>query len=119
MRIPVVVRQSNYSSEQWLLHDELFYKYAFDVPVPHFNSNANRAAFRRIPESDLPRADRVENDVLLTWHRPEYHRLDDRSSGWRLLDDVAPAALGVTETSMGVSRYNPHIPDDDGDCRSL
>ena len=60
------------SSEQWLLHDELFYKYAFDVPVPHFNSNANRAAFRRIPESDLPRADRVEHDVWLTWHRPEY-----------------------------------------------
>ena len=57
------------SSEQWLLHDELFYKYAFDVPVPHFNSNANRAAFRRIIESDLPRADRVEHDVWLTWHR--------------------------------------------------
>ena len=60
------------SMEQWLLHDEMFYKYAFDVPVPHFNSNANRAAFRRIPESDLPRADRVEHDVWLTWHRPEY-----------------------------------------------
>ena len=40
--------------------------------MPHFNSNANRAAFRRIPESDLPRADRVEHDVWLTWHRPEY-----------------------------------------------
>ena len=38
-----------------------------------------------------------------------------RSSGWRLWGDVAPAALGVTETSMGVSRYSPHIPDDDGD----
>ena len=60
------------SMEQWLLHDEMFYKYAFDVPVPHFNSNANRPAFRRIPESDLPRADRVEHDVWLTWHRPEY-----------------------------------------------
>ena len=58
------------SSEQWLR--ELFYKCAFDVSVPHFNSNANRAAFRRIPESDLPRADRVEHDVWLTWHKPEY-----------------------------------------------
>ena len=38
-----------------------------------------------------------------------------RSSGLRLWSDVAPAALGVTETSMGVSRYSPHIPDDDGD----
>ena len=35
------------SSEQWLLHDELFYKYKYDVPVPRFNSNAARAAFRR------------------------------------------------------------------------
>ena len=57
--------------EQWLLHDELFYQYRYEVLVPRLNSNANRAAFRRIPESDLRLADRVENDVWLTWHRPE------------------------------------------------
>ena len=30
--------------EQWLLHDELFYKYKYEVRVPRFNANANRAA---------------------------------------------------------------------------
>ena len=33
------------SNEQWLLHDELFYKYKYDVPVPHFNSHAHRGRF--------------------------------------------------------------------------
>ena len=91
--------------EQWLLHDELFYKYKYEVPVPRFNSNANRAAFRRIPESDLRLADRVGNDVWLTWHRPESRPPKGmaRSSGLRLWSDVAPAARGVHETSMVMS----------------
>jgi len=37
----------------WHIHDEIFYKYGFEVPLPHFLQNANRAAFLGVPESDL------------------------------------------------------------------
>ena len=48
------------TKEQWLLHDELIYRYNYAVPVAHFASNANRAKFLRFPEADIAREDRVE-----------------------------------------------------------
>ncbi len=43
----------------WQLHDEFFYKYGYDVPMPYFMQNANRAAWLRIPESALSERDRI------------------------------------------------------------
>ena len=39
--------------DKWLLHDEIFYRHGYDVPLPYFMQNAHRAAWLRIPESAL------------------------------------------------------------------
>ena len=45
--------------DKWLLHDEIFHRHGYDVPVPYFMQNANRAAWLRIPESALSERDRI------------------------------------------------------------
>ena len=42
-------------------HDEVLYKYGFDVPLPQFLQNAKRAAWLRIPESELPEGHRISD----------------------------------------------------------
>ena len=34
--------------EKWKQHDELLYKFGFDVPLPRFLQNENRAAWLRV-----------------------------------------------------------------------
>ena len=40
--------------EKWKQHDELFYKFGFDVPLPRFVQNEDRAAWLRMPVAELP-----------------------------------------------------------------
>ena len=62
--------------EQWKMHDELLYKHGFDVPLPKFLQNENRAAFLRIAVSDLPECHRL-SDAELSWYRGAAQRRQD------------------------------------------
>jgi hypothetical protein len=48
----------------WTIHDELFYFNGFDVPLPHFLQTANRAAWLRVPESELAPRDQIKQPIL-------------------------------------------------------
>ncbi len=45
----------------WQIHDEIFYKYGFEVPLPQFLQNANRASWLRKPESELRETERISD----------------------------------------------------------
>ena len=46
------------------LHDELFYKNGYDVPLPHFLQEVNRAAHLGTAVSALPLRDLVDEHLL-------------------------------------------------------
>ena len=50
--------------DKWLLHDEIFHRQGYDVPLPYFMQNANRASHLRITESELPARDRISEYEL-------------------------------------------------------
>ena len=45
----------------WQIHDEIFYKYGFEVPLPQFLQNAARATWLGIQESDLLAVHRISD----------------------------------------------------------
>ena len=40
--------------DSWQLHDELFFRRGYDVPLPYFMENRNRAAWLGVAEEELP-----------------------------------------------------------------
>ena len=53
--------------EKWKQHDELLYKFGFNVPLPRFLQNKNLAAWLRVPVSELPEFHRA-TDAELSWY---------------------------------------------------
>ena len=49
--------------EKWKQHDELFYKFGFDVPLPRFLQNEDRAAWLRMPAAELPEHHRATDTI--------------------------------------------------------
>ena len=49
--------------EKWMQHDELFYKFGFDVPLPRFLQNEDRAAWLRMPVAELPEHHRATDTI--------------------------------------------------------
>ena len=62
--------------EKWKQHDELFYKFGFDVPLPRFLPNEDRAAWLRMPAAELPEHHHA-TDAALSWYA---------SAAWRRKD---------------------------------
>ena len=53
--------------EKWKQHDELLYKFGFDVPLPRVLQNENRAACLRVLVAELPEFHRA-TDAELSWY---------------------------------------------------
>ena len=49
--------------EKWKQHDELFYKFGFDVPLPRFLPNEDRTAWLRMPAAELPEHHRATDTI--------------------------------------------------------
>ena len=79
-------RYGNPWDKSWQIHDEPFYKYGFDVPLPQFLQEACRARWLRIPESELPLCHRIPDEL----HRQRRWRSELRERRHAILGAGGP-----------------------------
>jgi hypothetical protein len=68
----------------WEIHDEHFYENGYDIPLPRFLQNANRAAYLGLSESQLLPWDRVEEHRVKRLKRKARDAALEQSSRQRL-----------------------------------
>ena len=66
----------------WQQHDELFYKFGFDVSLPRFLQNEDRAAWLRMLGAELPEHHRA-TDAALSWYASAAGRRKDYDYQYR------------------------------------